>query len=370
MKPSAPRFSTSLRGNVAADRLQLALVGEHDVRAQQLEALKELSGSVVAIPAAVARSTLIPPPCAWIGAGRLRRRLLDRAPQERVPGQMEPLAPANQRTSSSSARRNGATPRSVSIVRLPSARDERDDDAVPSVLHRPEHLDPARLDLARSQLAAGSEPRFRRTGLGPELGAHAATFAAWPPAANARLGRAFHSGPAGAVRPDDHVQQEISERADPHSGIVSGGHLECRHGRRRSQVRAPPLDARRRPDRRVRRDRDAREAGAERGHAPPTHASGLAAFEDAPCYQETIEREAADALEPRESPVHGDQVHVRVADVERLADELRRRESARGTASASASAGSAANDQERSEDTRLELRRGDSDNAAGSSAAA
>jgi hypothetical protein len=30
------------------------------------------------------------------------------------------------------------------------------------------------------------------------------------------------------------------------------------------------------------------------------HAAGLAAFEDAPCYQETIEREAATARAPRE----------------------------------------------------------------------
>jgi hypothetical protein len=32
-----------------------------------------------------------------------------------------------------------------------------------------------------------------------------------------------------------------------------------------------------------------------RGHAPPRHAAGLAAFEDAPCYRETIEREATGA---------------------------------------------------------------------------
>lgn len=36
-------------------------------------------------------------------------------------------------------------------------------------------------------------------------------------------------------------------------------------------------------------------ARRRRGHAPPRHAAGLSAFEDAPCYQETIEREASSA---------------------------------------------------------------------------
>jgi hypothetical protein len=44
----------------------------------------------------------------------------------------------------------------------------------------------------------------------------------------------------------------------------------------------------------------ARRRRRARGRSLPTHASGLAAFEDAPCYQETIEREAASARVARE----------------------------------------------------------------------
>ena len=39
---------------------------------------------------------------------------------------------------------------------------------------------------------------------------------------------------------------------------------------------------------------------AKARRASPTHAAGLAAFEDAPCYQETIELEAANARASRE----------------------------------------------------------------------
>ena len=39
----------------------------------------------------------------------------------------------------------------------------------------------------------------------------------------------------------------------------------------------------------------ARRKRRARSRAQQTHASGLAAFEDAPCYQETIEREAESA---------------------------------------------------------------------------
>ena len=57
---------------------------------------------------------------------------------------------------------------------------------------------------------------------------------------------------------------------------------------------------RRRPDRRVGRDRGraspAPSPVAPRRLTPP----GLAAFEDAPCYRETIEREAANARAARE----------------------------------------------------------------------
>jgi hypothetical protein len=44
----------------------------------------------------------------------------------------------------------------------------------------------------------------------------------------------------------------------------------------------------------------ARRRRRARAHKAPEHAAGLAAFEDAPCYQETVEREAASARAPRE----------------------------------------------------------------------
>lgn len=44
----------------------------------------------------------------------------------------------------------------------------------------------------------------------------------------------------------------------------------------------------------------ARRRRRARSRSLAAHASGLAAFEDAPCYQETIEREAANARAARE----------------------------------------------------------------------
>ena len=87
--------------------------------------------------------------------------------------------------------------------------DERDDDAVCAFLDGPVQLDSALDELVRAaNSAATSEPRLpTKCASAPSEAAHAATFAACPPAPTRVCALPSSLRLAGAVGLDDHVEQ-------------------------------------------------------------------------------------------------------------------------------------------------------------------
>ena len=100
--------------------------------------------------------------------------------------------------------------------------------------------------------------------------------------ADARLDRALLVRPGGIASEHDHVEEQVAQGADQHAynRPMDG---ERRAERLRSFVIGGLVGA------------SAVIAAARRRRAKkaPRHAEGLAAFEDAPCHRETLEREAA-----------------------------------------------------------------------------
>ena len=76
--------------DLAADRVQLALVREDEVRIEQLEAIQQLLGPVLDDSGGRSKVDADPAALRLHRAGSLRSRLLDRAAQERVPREMQP----------------------------------------------------------------------------------------------------------------------------------------------------------------------------------------------------------------------------------------------------------------------------------------
>ena len=262
VNPPAPRLSTRRPGTsppIAASSLSFAKTRSGPSSSSRFSSF---SAPYSAIPAAEARSMLIRPPCAWIAPaafaaassiGRRRSEYPERCSHS------QPGEPAHVELLGAEERRHPAVgehrPASVS-------GHERHDHAVPALLDRAEQLDTARRDLPRRQLgrrvgaALADEPS-----LGSERSSPGRDVRRLAARADARLRRPLRFGPAAPTRPDDDVQEQVAECAEAHRGIVSGGLVECGHGRRRSQVRAPSLASRRRRDRSLGRDRD-REAQA------------------------------------------------------------------------------------------------------------
>ena len=151
----------------------------------------------------------------------------------------------------------------------------------------PGDLDAVRAELARAAIrpASSSAALADEARLAAELRAQAATFAAWPPGAE-RASRASRRRPSasGCVEPDDHVEQEVAE-AQMSIGLRSShGRAERRRSRTRSFLVGGVVGA------------SAAIAAARRlrpKRAPRETPAGLAAFEEAPCYRELVERERA-----------------------------------------------------------------------------
>ena len=149
---------------------------------------------------------------------RLERRARDRVAQQAVARHVQVVAalePAPARAPL--PRSSGATPRSDAIVRAPSGLDDRHHDAVPAAGHdraeRPRRrAAPARRPRARP---ASSSPRLpTNRACAPSSAAHAATFAACPPAHEPRLARPRRRPARAAGRAARHVEEEVAERAE------------------------------------------------------------------------------------------------------------------------------------------------------------
>jgi hypothetical protein len=104
-----------------------------------------------------------------------------------------------------------------------------------------------------------------------------------PSGADTCLDRPLLVRPRGIAGEHDHVEEQVAQSADQHAYNRPMDGDERRAERLRSFVIGGLVGA------------SAVIAAARRRRAKnaPRHAAGLAAFEDAPCHQETLEREAA-----------------------------------------------------------------------------
>ena len=189
----------------------------------------------------------------------------------------------------SSARSSGDTPRSDAIVRSPAASTSETTTPGPSVDDRAAQLDSVALDLGRGESPSGVRgPLADVAAAAAECQAHAATFAACPPAPT-RVS-AGTSSPASKrlSEPHDHVEQQIAERADARPRLRAG------HSRIVAWTATVRGRARSFPPRRPGRPRRAR-----RG-APPSPAAGVegdlraCGVRAGSCFREMIERESHD----------------------------------------------------------------------------
>ncbi len=168
---------------------------------------------------------------------------------------------------------------------VPVGLHERDDDAR-ALAARPADLDAAHAELA-AEHRAGIVVRLYRddASLRGEGGRPGRDVRGLPARSERRHGRGVVPRRQARVEPDDHVEEQIAEGADNHRRIVSWTARTSE-----ANVCAPSCTARvlgasaavaaarrRRPRRSVR-----------------LTPAGLAAFEDAPCFQETLEKEAAE----------------------------------------------------------------------------
>ena len=162
-------------------------------------------------------------------AGRARRARPRAAPPPRS-------APASARSPTRAEHRSGTTP-----ARAPRGRElgrdaavgdhrplarggDRDDDARPSA-DRPDHLDAAPAQLARDELAGRVVAALASTrrASAPSDAAHAATFAACPPAVTRVVATRSSSGASGSSR------LAITSRSRSPSVVIST--VRCSHGR-------------------------------------------------------------------------------------------------------------------------------------------
>jgi hypothetical protein len=195
-------------GRLPADRRELAFVREHESGLQQPQAAEQALRSVGRdagrrgeIDADAAALRLNSARC-------LRGGFLDGLAQQRVAGEMEPLA-ASEPAHIEILRAQAGSDSAVGEHRPGSVRrDERDDDAICAVLDRPVQLDAAACELAGGQLAGAVGPALAdEMRFGPERGSPGGDVRGLPSRADSRLGAPLLLGLTGAVGPDDHVEQ-------------------------------------------------------------------------------------------------------------------------------------------------------------------
>jgi hypothetical protein len=164
------------------------------------------------------------------------------------------------------------------------AVDERDHDAAPAGDDLAAHLDAVPLDLLRHELARSvvAAPADH-AGRGAELDRPGGDVRGLPPGSGPCQRRGVAVGGRRGGGADDHVEEQVAEGADQHAYNRFMDGQERGSGRLRSFVLGGLVGAsaalaaakRNRPQRRARR----------------TTPVGLAAFEEAPCYRELVERE-------------------------------------------------------------------------------
>ena len=124
-----------------------------------------------------------------------------RLAQQAVARDVEHVAALHPGRSSSDGSSSEATPRSEAMVRCPWSSRTRNDHAAGALHDRTANLDAVPFELGRGQLAGDVVPRLQISRLrAPRAPAHAATFAAWPPAMKrivAGVSASGASGPSG-----------------------------------------------------------------------------------------------------------------------------------------------------------------------------
>ena len=286
VKPAAPRFTTTLRAGGSAPRAAISLSfpktmsgWSNSSRLHERIAHGLDPGRAREVDAEPAAERLH-------RAGRLRGCLGDRVAEERVAGEVEHVAaaePGHLELLGAQLRRDPA----VGEHRPPAlAVDQRDDDAVSPLDDRPDDVDAPSCELGRHDPTRGvGRPLADEAPVGAELDRPGSDVRRLPAGPGPRLGGALRVRLDGALRQDDHVEEQVAEGANQHSYNAPMDGNERRAERLRSFVFGGLIGASAviAAARRMRR----REA--------PRQPAGLAAFEDAPCYQETIERDAVTA---------------------------------------------------------------------------
>ena len=191
------------------------------------------------------------------------------------------MQPSSQAGSSSAAVSSGETPRSVAIVRLPSAATSETTVPVRPATFGPTDLDAVALERPRRDPARLVVRELAdEASLTAELRDPGGDVRGLP--AGAELRDRVRVGPfrERLAEPDDHVQEQVADGHDHAYDPSMDG--ESRRSRTRSFLvgAAVGASAAIAAARRLRPKERRRETPA-----------GLAAFEEAPCYRELVERE-------------------------------------------------------------------------------
>ena len=272
-----PRFTTHVASTLA-ECVALALVREHDIGRERTHARAER------VVDERERREVDGDPCAG-GARELRGPLgrgRDRLARQRVAGDVERIAVETTTGSSSSGRSSGAAPRSDAIVRSPAGGDRRRRRR--SAAGGPVDVDAAAAKLARDDLPCRVAAALRRR-TAPLRRAPPPTPRRSPPARRRRrASRRRCRRPRRAAGRGSTItsRMQVAERRQPHRTMLSWTATVAAAGLGRSRSAGSSAPPARSPPR----------VGSP-AVAPPADApAGLAAFEDAPCFLEVVEREA------------------------------------------------------------------------------
>ena len=284
--PSAPRLSTQRRPSSSPSASHSRLVREHDVRRERREPRRAAAGPSRRSASTTRGRRSRAPPCA-----ARARAACGAAPAigSRSRRSRRGAAQSHPRTSGFEllgAQAPAPTPRSEAIVRPPSGSTSETTTPLRPSADRPDA--PRRRARASSRARERARRRRRRAcrRTAPRRrasAAHAATFAAWPPAPSRVSARRVVAGRERlrrGARPRRGAGRRACRRA-PYDRLMDGEH---------KRGEPAPLLRARRPARRLGGDRRRAPAPAARA-SPRTTPAGLAAFEDAPCFRETVERE-------------------------------------------------------------------------------
>ena len=216
-------------------------------------------------------------------AGRAERRLVDRRAQERVAGQVQVRAAVEPGRVELAGRELGRDAAVGGHRPAPVRRDQRDDGAGAARDGRPANLDAVALERRAAAIPpASSSARLPTNRASPPSSAtQAATFAACPP------GPSRVTASASAPSASGCESRTITSRSRSPSVTIIAYHPSMDRGvtplaNSARSSSAPPSAP---------RPRSRPPAGSGRKERKRETPAGLAAFEEAPCYRELVERE-------------------------------------------------------------------------------